>query len=647
MPEKATKQLNTLLIAGLTPYFLEKPVLWWEENEEEIIKKRGLNPAWTKNTVLVEEGEEIKQSEFLRRISELGYEKVFQTIYPGTYKVLGSAVVILPINKKIPYAVEFLGNAIETIEKHETIEKETLGLKPKKDSEFNLANGDYVVHIDHGIGIFRGVVEKETGQNYFKIEYASPRDGTEPDALFVPISEKKRVEPYYGLERPRLSRLGTQFWIKTKKKSREDIIAFAQELIKIYKNRVVQKRPPYAPDELEKNVWDAFEHELTSSQERAMEEIFADMARNEPMERVLTGDVGFGKTELALRASLRSALNGRQTAILAPTTVLSDQHFSVFQNRLKSLPVKIAALSRLTPKKENKKILKELGEGKIDIVIGTHRLFSKDINFKNLGLVIIDEEQRFGVRHKEHFKKLHPSSDILSLSATPIPRTLAFFLAGVRPASQIKEAPRGRKAPLTKVLPFSKRLIKEALKAELGRKGQAYYVSGRIRTIPKTIEILKGLVPKAKIGAIHGRMPENEIIKTMRAFRDKKIDVLISTTIIENGLDISSVNTMIVENSALLGLSQAHQLRGRIGRGTTQASAYFLYHPQSLTPDAEKRLGYLLELQELGSGLEIAKRDLEIRGAGNILGKEQSGIANRIGWNLYFQFINEAVEELN
>ena len=658
MPDLATKQLNILLIAGLTPYFLEKPFSWWEENEEEIIKKREFNPTWTKNTVLVEAGQKTKQSEFLRQISELGYEKVFNAIYPGTYKILGSAVIIHAINKKLPFAVDFLGNTIESITW--TSDVQVGAERPilrTKNTELNLGDGDYVVHIDHGIGIFRGIVEKggspsqisksETWEGkYFKIEYAPARKGGEPDVLFVPTAEKKRLEPYYGLERPRLARLGTQFWTKVKKRSREEIIAFAQELIKIHKNRVVQKRHPYLPDELEKNVWDSFEHELTKSQERAMEEIFADMGRDEPMERVLTGDVGFGKTELALRASLRSALSGRQTVILAPTTVLADQHFSVFKNRLRDTPVKVAMLSRLTSKKENKKILKELEDGELDIAIGTHRLFSKDIKFGNLGLVVIDEEQRFGVRHKEHFKKLHPASDILSLSATPIPRTLAFFLAGVRPASQIKEAPRGRLAPLTKVLPFSKRLIKGAIRAELKREGQVYYVSNRVRTIPKTLEMLGSLIPRAKLGSIHGRMNEGDIIETMRRFRKKEIDVLISTTIIENGLDISSVNALVAENAALLGLSQAHQLRGRIGRGETQAMAYFLYNPKNLPPKAEKRLANLLDFQELGSGLEIAKRDLEIRGAGNILGREQSGIANRIGWNLYFQFMNEATEEI-
>ncbi|MBI5787047.1 MAG: DEAD/DEAH box helicase [Candidatus Niyogibacteria bacterium] len=646
MPEGSEQKPNTLLVAGLTPYFLEKPALWWEDNEEEITKKRGQNPAWTKNTLVAEQGQKMKPAVFLRSLSELGYEKVFGAIYPGTFKSLGSTIVLYPINKEGPYALEFLGNTLETIEEHRGIEKEKTYFKSTgKNQETNLAPGDYAVHIDHGIGIFRGVV-LENGRDYYKIEYARPRPDAEPDALLVPTDEKKRIEPYYGLERPRLSRLGTPLWSKLKKKSKEEILAFAEELAKLYKTRLKQKREPYNEDGAEKEIWGDFKYELTQSQENALAEILGDMSKDEPMERLLSGDVGFGKTEIALRAALRAILNGRQAAVLAPTTVLADQHFKIFKERLKKIPANISVFSRLESKKSGKKNLEDLAEGRIDVAIGTHRLFSKDVKFKNLGLLIIDEEQRFGVRHKEHFKKLYPASDILSLSATPIPRTLAFFLAGVRPASQIEEAPHGRKAPLSKVLPFSKKLVKEALKYEQSRGGQTYYVSGRIRTIPETMEMLKKLSPRSKVASMHGRMAEKEIIRTMDKFRQKEIDVLVSTTIIENGLDISSANTMIIENSAYLGLAQAHQLRGRIGRGDEQAFAYFLYRPSSLKPDAEKRLSSLLELQGLGGGIEIAKRDLEMRGAGNILGREQSGIVNRIGWNLYFQFMNEAVEEL-
>lgn len=642
------RQLNTFLIVGLTPYFLDKPALWWKENEAEIIAKRKTNPLWLRNTILIEAGQKIGQSQFLRALADLGYEKTFSSFFPGTFKHLGSTIIIRPINKEGSYAIDFFGQTIETISPS-LAEKEKTAIKTLPTPGFGWHDGDYLVHIDHGIGIFRGII-KEAGQEYFKLEYARPRPSAAPDTLLVPLEQKKKLEPYFGLEAPRISRLGTPLWERIKKKAKEDIIAYAKELISLYQNRIGQKRPPYLPDTAEKEIWDSFEHELTADQEKAMAEIFEDMTKDEPMDRLLAGDVGFGKTEIALRAALRAALNSKQVTVLSPTTVLADQHLVTFQNRLNppagGLPLEVRALTRLQSQKQNKEALKGLASGAIDIVIGTHRMFSKDVNFRRPGLLIIDEEQRFGVKHKEHFKKLYPAIDILSLSATPIPRTLSLSLSGIRKSSQIKEAPRGRLAPLTTLLPFSKKLVKEAILAEISRKGQVYYLSGRIRSIPKTTDFLYKLLPKTKIAAIHGRMKEKNIVETMKGFRKKEIDVLVSTTIIENGLDISSANTLIVENSALLGLAQAHQLRGRIGRGDIKAFAYFLYDPKRLTPEAEKRLENLMALQELGSGFEIAKRDLELRGAGNILGKEQTGVAFRIGWNLYFQFMNEAAESL-
>ncbi|MBI1957384.1 MAG: DEAD/DEAH box helicase [Candidatus Niyogibacteria bacterium] len=683
------KQLNMLLIAGLTPHFLEKPVLWWAQNETEIIEKRALTPLWRDNTAVIESGVVLKQSEFLRTLADLGYEKVSGALFPGTFKHLGSTILIHPINHAHPYAIDFLGSVIKSIEERADVERASISYEagPRKLHEFK--SGDYVVHIDHGIGIFRGIIMHEVeprahvkessfqGESlgtrkglpledsllvtpYFKIEYAPAREGGEPDTLLVPVSEKKRIEAYLGLERPRIHRLGTQLWSNTKRKAKEDIIAFAKSLIRLYRTRTAVTRPPsrgcsplrrdesppYGADPLEKEIGDGFEHELTPSQSRSLEEIFADLSKPQPMERLLAGDVGFGKTEIALRAALRVAMNGKQVAILAPTTVLADQHFQTFSERLKRTPLSVAVATRLQSDSANRKTFAGVGAGTVDIVIGTHRMFSRDVAFKNLGLLIIDEEQRFGVRHKEHFKEKYPAIDILTLSATPIPRTLAFSLAGVRPFSQIEEAPRGRKAPLTSVFPFSKKLVREALAHELKRGGQTYYLASRIHTIPKTLELLKTLAPKAKCAAIHGRMPEKDILAAMRHFRRRDIDILVSTTIIENGLDISSANTLIAEDATRLGLAQAHQLRGRVGRGEHQAFAYFLYPPHHLTEDAEKRLEYLMEFSELGSGLEIAKRDLELRGAGNILGRDQSGVANRIGWNLYFQFVNEAIGEM-
>jgi len=637
------RQLNQLLIPGLTPYFLEKPVLWWKKNEQEIIQKRHINPIWLKNTVLVEQDQKLNQSAFLRSLADLGYEKILGTIYPGTFKHLGSTIIIYPTHKNQAYAIDFLSNTVKAIEESCADVEFLQPFHKKSDTPFR--NGDYIVHIDHGIGIFRGITKKDNG-DYFKIEYAKPRPNAESDLLWVPTDQKKRVEPYLGLETPKLHRLSTPIWQNIKKKAKENIIAYAKELIQIYQKRSAQNRPPYKKDPAEDEIWDAFEYDMTLEQEKALYEILKDLSSDEPMERLLVGDVGFGKTEVALRAALRVALNGKQVALLAPTTILADQHIEIFSKRLKPLPLIIAGLTRLESKTKIKKTLNGITDGQVDIVIGTHRMFSKDVIFKRLGLLIVDEEQRFGVKHKEHFKKKYPSIDILSLSATPIPRTLSYSLAGVRACSKIQEAPRGRQAPLTQVLPSSKKIVKEALKAELARNGQSYFLASRIRTIPKTLKMLNELLPYAKKAVLHGRMAEKEIVETMQRFRKKEIDILISTTIIENGLDISSVNTIIVENALLLGLAQAHQLRGRVGRGNEQAFAYFLYNPAHLTAETEKRLQNLIEFQSLGSGIEIAKRDLETRGAGNILGKEQSGVANRIGWNLYFQFMNQVMEEL-
>ncbi|MEK7090682.1 MAG: DEAD/DEAH box helicase, partial [Patescibacteria group bacterium] len=365
----------------------------------------------------------------------------------------------------------------------------------------------------------------------------------------------------------------------------------------------------------------------------------------QPMERLLAGDVGFGKTEVALRIALRIVLNNRQVVILAPTTVLADQHTEVFRKRLSTLPINIERLTRLESEKKYNEILRGLANGTVDIVIGTHRLLGKNIQLKTSGLLIVDEEQRFGVSHKEAIKERYPSIDILYLSATPIPRTLAFSLSGIRPLSQLKEAPRGRMAPLTNVLPNSSKIIKAALEHEKKRGGQAYYLANRIHSIPDIREKLDKLVPKMKKGVIHGRLAESEIVRVMRDFRNRKIDILISTTIIENGLDISSVNTLIVEDSSRLGLAQAHQLRGRIGRGDEQAFAYFMYPSRSkLTPAGEKRLDALESMSYLGAGFDIARRDFEIRGSGNILGREQSGVANKIGWNLYFEILNDVLD---
>ncbi len=368
------------------------------------------------------------------------------------------------------------------------------------------------------------------------------------------------------------------------------------------------------------------------------------------MDRILCGDVGFGKTEVALRAAFKAISSGRQVAFLAPTTILAAQHERTFTERLSELPVSVRMLSRLTPPHEIRQILKDLREGTLDCVIGTHRLLSGDIAFKNLGLAIIDEEQRFGVRHKEHFKKLRAEVDLLSLSATPIPRTLHLALAKLRDMSILDTPPPDRLSVHTYVIPYSKKCIRESIARELERGGQIYFLHNRIDTITHSARRLTALFSKRTtpaIGIIHGRMKEKEIMRVMADFRDKKIQILVATTIIENGLDVSSANTLIVEDATRLGLAQAHQLRGRIGRGATRAYAYFFYRPQRLDEKAAQRLEALQSYAGLGAGYKIALRDLELRGAGNILGKEQSGAINKVGLNLYYQMLSEAIEHSN
>lgn len=705
-------QYNTLLIAGLTPEFLEKPVLWWKKSEQEIIRKRSINPYFARNTLIVEKDSARKQSELLRALSDMGYQKTLFTLAKGTFLHKGASIVIYPINHEKPIAIEFDGNRIEDIRIYDSIEADEEVISPRaKEKEYDFRAGDYVVHIDHGIGIF-----KKIENNYCVVEYAPARAKGPPDRLFVPQEESKRLSLYLGLRTPAIHRLGTPLWRTTKKKAKEDIIAFARKLAVLYKRRSQAARMPYTPDPAEKEIWDAFPFEETEGQIQALKEIFADLSRPEPMDRLLTGDVGFGKTEVALRALLRVLLNGKQAVVIAPTTVLADQHTELFKERLASLPIRIERFTRLESAKKIKNIQQGIGNGTIDLVIGTHKLLSsrgetsplrggqKNISFKNLGMLLIDEEQRFGVRHKEFLKEAYPAVDTLTLSATPIPRTLAFSLAGIRPLSQLKEAPRGRLAPASQVLPYSKEIIKSALLQEHKRNGQAYYLANRIHQIPRILETLTELAPHMRLGVIHGRLKEKEIIRVMREFRDKKIDVLVSTTIIENGIDIQAVNTLIVEDASLLGLAQAHQLRGRIGRSDIQSYAYFFYpirmlsksldentknannkkpavirrnkHSNGASPlnkkggvfeshltknpstpldntrdkplgaSAERRLAILEELSYLGAGIEIAKRDLEMRGSGNILGKEQSGVANKIGWNLYFEMLAQALEEV-
>ncbi len=633
------KKYQEIIIFAPTPSFLERGDLALEKNIEKYKKLRLHNNFWRRNTLFVEAGTKKNPSALARELSDLGYAHYRGEVHQGEFFQQGGLITIFPINHKNPITIEFSGNTISAIEDAKIVPHESVF---PKISGHKLEPGDYVVHEDHGIGIFH-----RTENGFLIIEYAPARKNGEPDRLLVPEKLAKKISPYLGLKNPQISRLGTPLWIQTKKKAREDIMKFARELLELYKKRSYAKRPPYFPDAPEKEIWQKFEYDETESQTRALEEIFNDFAKDEPMERLLVGDVGFGKTEVALRAALRVVLGGKQVVLLAPTTVLADQHAELFKKRLEDFGIEVERFTRLESTKRAQKILEKLSRGSVDLLVGTHRILSKDLNFKSLGLLIVDEEQRFGVRQKEMLKKKYPGVDILYLSATPIPRTLAFSLSKIRPLSLISDPPEGRIPIMTFVLPRTEKLTYEAIRKELSRGGQVYVLSPRISKIPSILEELDKKFSKTPKAVLHGRMPEKNLIKTMHDFREGRVRILVSTTIIENGLDISSVNTFIAQDATRLGLAQAHQLRGRIGRGNVQAFAYFLYPTKKLAPKAAGRLEALLEFQELGAGLEIAKRDLELRGAGNILGREQSGVMNRIGWNLYFQYLGESLENLS
>lgn len=640
------------LIASLTPQNLERGALWFAEHAESIKKAVKTHPWWHENAFFIETDLELSPLVFTRRLTDLGYERAGHMMGKGIFTVRGGFIELWPVNTEKPFIVEFHGNVVNSITERPDREEKAKPRRIPSQKIESLPEGSYLVHVDHGVGIFRGIEDRD--ESFFVLEYAPPTPGGTPDRLYVPVSQKDRIAPYVGFETPRVHRLGGSVWFTTKKKVKEDAEKFARELLEIYAKRDIASRPPHEGDTiLENAVKESFPFAETEDQLKAEEEILADLSKEKPMDRILVGDVGFGKTEIALRAALKVIASGKQVALLAPTTILALQHARTFEERLKDTAIETRLLSRVVPEKEQKKILEGITRGVVDCVIGTHRLLSSDVSFKHLGLIIIDEEQRFGVRHKEHFKDLRSDLDILSLSATPIPRTLSLAIARLRDMSLLETPPPERHPIHTFVLPTSPTLIREALRRELLRGGQIYFLHNRIETIGRVKEKLEKIIsgiPKLKrtisIGIIHGRMDERDLIRSMTRFREKETQILLATTIIENGLDISSANTLIVDDATRLGLAQAHQLRGRIGRGKEEAFAYFLYTPKHLTPKALDRLDALKEYAELGAGYQIALRDLEIRGAGNILGKEQAGAINKVGLNLYCHMLSEAIEEL-
>jgi transcription-repair coupling factor (superfamily II helicase) len=505
--------------------------------------------------------------------------------------------------------------------------------------------GDLIVHVDHGIGRFTGMrLMGEDGQEreYMQLEYA---DG---DKLFVPVEHLDRVQKYVGGgdAAPRLQRLGSGDWDRAKRKVRESVEAVAHDLLDLYSKRQLVEGHAFSEDgPWQQELEQSFPYDETPDQIRVMQEIKADMEDSRPMDRLLCGDVGFGKTELAVRAAFKAVMDGKQVAILVPTTVLAQQHFLTFGERFQSFPVKVDMLSRFRSDAEATDILRRLQIGEVDVVIGTHRLLQKDVRFKDLGLVILDEEQRFGVMQKEKLKQLRASVDVLSLSATPIPRTLHMALAGIRDLSVIQTPPEERLPIKTFVTADDDDLIKEVIQRELQRGGQVFYVYNRVQTIKKAEERVKRLVPQARVLVGHGQMPETTLADVMVKFITGEADVLVCSTIIESGLDIPNANTIVVVDSHRMGLAQLYQLRGRVGRAGQRAYAYFLYNPtRSHTENADKRLDVIAELHDLGSGFKLALKDLEIRGAGNLLGVEQHGAIASVGLELYNSMLREAVE---
>ncbi len=514
--------------------------------------------------------------------------------------------------------------------------------------EFTLdfAPGELVVHVDHGIARFAGMRLLESDgahREYLELEYA------EADKLFVPVESLDRVQKYLGGEgEPTLHRLGTGDWSRARSRARKVVQDVADELLKIYSMREARPGIAFAPDTAwQQELESSFPYEETADQLAALAEIKADMESDRPMDRLLCGDVGFGKTELALRAAFKAAMSGKQVALLAPTTVLAQQHFHVFTQRLDKFPVTIEMLSRFVDEETQARTLEGLKAGTVDIVVGTHRLLQRDVRFKRLGLLIVDEEHRFGVMQKERLKKLRTQLDVLSLSATPIPRTLHMAVGGIRDMSVIQTPPEERQPIKTYVTADADDLVREAIMRELQRGGQVFYVHNRVRTIEKAADRVRDLVPSARVIVGHGQMPENQLAEVMVEFESAKHDVLVCSTIIESGLDIPNVNTIIVERADRFGLAQLYQLRGRVGRSGRRAYAYFLYDPRrSLTENADKRLDVISGLHELGQGFKIALRDLEIRGAGNLLGTEQHGAIAAVGFEMYLQMLQSAVGKL-
>ena len=511
----------------------------------------------------------------------------------------------------------------------------------------DLSVGDYVVHENHGLGIYKGIEKIEVDRkvkDYIKIEYAGGSN------LYILATQLDQIQKYAGKDarKPKLNKLGSQEWTKTKGKVRGAVRQIAQDLVKLYAEREEQNGYMYGPDTVwQREFEELFPFEETEDQVLAIDATKRDMESHKIMDRLICGDVGYGKTEIAIRVAFKAIQEGKQVVYLVPTTILAQQHYNTFVQRMKDFPVRIDMLSRFRTAAEQRKTITDLKKGMVDIVIGTHRVLSKDVEYKDLGLLIIDEEQRFGVAHKEKIKKMKENVDVLTLTATPIPRTLHMSLIGIRDMSVLEEAPNDRLPIQTYVMEYNDEMVREAIVRELSRGGQVYYVYNRVNQIADVAAQVQQLVPEANVAFAHGQMQEKQLEQIMFDFINQDIDVLVSTTIIETGLDISNVNTIIIHDSDNMGLSQLYQLRGRVGRSNRTSYAFLMYKKDKMLKEvAEKRLAAIKEFTDLGSGFKIAMRDLEIRGAGNLLGASQHGHMQAVGYDLYCKMLNEAVKTL-
>ncbi|HVW31719.1 MAG TPA: transcription-repair coupling factor, partial [Acidimicrobiia bacterium] len=576
----------------------------------------------------------------------LADEGVIAPIAPAADVKPGGRVVVAPLQKGFVVPSLKLAVVAEAdLTGRRRVHRKPRGARRGEDFYDDLKVGDYVVHTMHGVGRYAGMVARTMGgveRDYLLVEYKGG------DKLYIPSDQVSSIRRYTGGDSPALSRMGGADWSKSKAKVKKAVQEIAQELVVLYRKRMATPGHAFAPDTpWQSEMEAAFPYEATPDQAKAIDDVKADMELPRPMDRLVCGDVGFGKTEVAIRAAFKAVQDGKQVAVLVPTTLLADQHGQTFRERFAGYPVRVETLSRFLTAKEAKAVVRDVESGAVDVIIGTHRLLSEDIKFKDLGLLVVDEEQRFGVSHKEKMKKLRVGVDVLTMSATPIPRTLEMSLTGIRDMSLITTPPEDRQPILTYVGESDDRATTEAIRRELLREGQVFYVHNRVMDIENKAMEVRELVPEARVVVAHGQMDEGTLERVMIDFADRRYDVLVSTTIIESGLDMPSVNTMVVDRADMLGLAQLYQLRGRVGRSGQRAYAY-LFHPQDrvLTEEAYERLKTLGEFTDLGSGFKIAMRDLEIRGAGNLLGGEQSGHIAAVGFDLYCQMVTEAVSEL-